>query len=263
MMPGRAPIDDVNDYDGVADIYDAYARADFDLAFYAEETSRGSGPILELMAGTGRVTRALVASGRPVVSVDRSLPMLYRLRTQVHQGTSPPMPICADVRGLPLKSVFELVVIPFNSFAEIVSPAARRRALEDIARVLAPNGRCIVTLHNPIRRSAAAAGGPRTLGPVELPDGSQMHITITERLDDDSRTVTATQHFETVRARDQRQWKRTQILRFALIEREEIDQVARREGFTITDLYGDYDRCPFDARTSPYLIWMLTKPAGT
>ena len=209
---------------------------------------------------------SLLAASRilpPVVSVDRSLPMLRRLCAQVHHGTNPPVPICADVRELPLRSVFELVVIPFHSFAEIVSPAGRRQALAEIARVLAPDGRCILTLHNPVHRSAAAAGGPRTLGPIDLPDGHQMRITIAERLDDDSRIVTATQHFEALRAGAQRRWERIQILRFALVEREEIDQVARREGFTIGGLYGDYDRSPFDPRTSPYLIWTLTKPAGT
>jgi len=262
-MPDRARIDGPNRYDGVADIYDAYVRADFDLRFFADEAFRASGAILELMAGTGRVTKHLVRAGHRVIGIDCSLPMLRRLRMQVREASKPPMPICADASHLPLRSGFGLVVVPFNSFAEIVSPAARLGVLADIERVLAPNGRCILTLHNPARRVEAMGDGPRTLGPVALPDGTQLRITIEEQVDHTSRTVTATQQFEAAGQDGKPRWHRTQVVRFALVEREEVEENARKSGLEITVLYGDYDRSPFDRRTSPYMIWTLTKPAGT
>ncbi|NIR40656.1 MAG: class I SAM-dependent methyltransferase, partial [Actinobacteria bacterium] len=48
-----------NDYDTVADLYDAFVQIDFDLEFFRRLARGCGGPLLELMAGTGRATRAL------------------------------------------------------------------------------------------------------------------------------------------------------------------------------------------------------------
>jgi hypothetical protein len=144
-----------------------------------------------------------------------------------------------------------------------VSPAARHAVLADIERVLTPSGRCILTLHNPVRRVEVIGDGPRTLGPVALADGDQLRVTIEEQIDHASRTVIATQRFEAAGPDGEPQWHRTQVVRFALVEREEVEASARESGLEITALCGDYDRSPFDRHTSPYLIWTLTKPAGT
>lgn len=41
------------DYSLVADIYDQYVRADFDVQFFRDEASRAHVRVLELMCGTG------------------------------------------------------------------------------------------------------------------------------------------------------------------------------------------------------------------
>ena len=43
-------------YAHVAALYDAAIQVDFDLPFYLEQARGLSGPILELMCGTGRVS---------------------------------------------------------------------------------------------------------------------------------------------------------------------------------------------------------------
>jgi hypothetical protein len=44
------------DYDSVAEIYDLYVTADYDIPFFLSETAKVEGPVLELTAGTGRLT---------------------------------------------------------------------------------------------------------------------------------------------------------------------------------------------------------------
>lgn len=39
-------------YDSVAEIYDLYVTADYDIPFFLEETANVQGPVLELTAGT-------------------------------------------------------------------------------------------------------------------------------------------------------------------------------------------------------------------
>lgn len=43
--------------DWVADIYDSYVTTTDDIPFFVEESRKAAGPVLELMAGTGRVSR--------------------------------------------------------------------------------------------------------------------------------------------------------------------------------------------------------------
>ena len=50
-----------------------------------------AGPILELAAGSGRITRALLALGRPLTAVDSSVEMLAMLKEQ-GRTTAPSTP---------------------------------------------------------------------------------------------------------------------------------------------------------------------------
>jgi len=45
------------DYDRVADLYDDYVRVGFDVPFFLNAARQAAGGVLELMSGTGRVSR--------------------------------------------------------------------------------------------------------------------------------------------------------------------------------------------------------------
>ena len=64
------------DYDSIAEIYDLYATADYDIPFLVSEVRKVSGPALELMAGTGRVSIPLLEAGAKLTCVDGSPGML-------------------------------------------------------------------------------------------------------------------------------------------------------------------------------------------
>ena len=46
-------------------------------------------------------------------------------------------------------------------------------------------------------------------------------------------------------------------MEFALIEKDSFELMAREVGFCVLQLYGNYDRSPFDAVRSPVMIWVL------
>ena len=58
-----------------------------DVQHYVELARRVRGPVLELGAGTGRITLALLRAGVEVVAVDQSASMLERLRTRRASST--------------------------------------------------------------------------------------------------------------------------------------------------------------------------------
>ncbi len=59
-----------------------------DLGFYLRLAEDHGGPLLELGAGTGRVTRALAKAGHEVVAVELSEAMLERANASPKLGCS-------------------------------------------------------------------------------------------------------------------------------------------------------------------------------
>ncbi|RIK74376.1 hypothetical protein DCC62_15450 [candidate division KSB1 bacterium] len=60
------------DYNSIAEIYDVYVTANYDIPFFLSEIKPVQGPILELMAGTGRLSLPLIESGAKLTCVDSS-----------------------------------------------------------------------------------------------------------------------------------------------------------------------------------------------
>lgn len=116
-----------------------------DVAFYAKLAQRVGGPVLELGAGTGRITLALARAGVQVLGVDRSTDMLARAKERVAS-----LPASArdnvelrrgDIRTLRLRRRFPLVLAPFNLFMHLYTRDDVERALATVRAHLAPRGR--------------------------------------------------------------------------------------------------------------------------
>jgi hypothetical protein len=48
-------------------------------------------------------------------------------------------------------------------------------------------------------------------------------------------------------------------MEFAFVERDAFARMATDAGFRLLQLYGNYDRTPFDPASSPVMIWLLGK----
>jgi SAM-dependent methyltransferase len=250
----------VNDYSPVADLYDLYVQATFDLAFFEAEVHRAGGPVLELMAGTGRVSRAIAPHAPRLTCVDRSASMLRRLTAALGEQRPSPRVICADVVALPLERAFALAIFPFNSFAELVSPGAQAAALREAHRVLRDGGRLIVTLHNPLVRRRTLGGEPRLLGRFPRPAGGSLEVWARDT-HTGTRTVACLQTYRLFDGVGALERAHQLTIVFALIEPAELVGLAEAAGFRVVARYGDYDRSPFDPATSPFFICELARGA--
>jgi SAM-dependent methyltransferase len=157
------------DYSRFADLYDSFVRFKDDLPFFVAECLASPGSVLELMAGTGRVTAELVKSGLRPTCVDSSREMLARLTSKI--GSESAFVVRADVRDLPFARTFAIAILPFNAFSELVSEGDRRAALSSIREALAPRGRFICTLHNPAVRLRSVSRQPRIVAQFPDPSG--------------------------------------------------------------------------------------------
>lgn len=97
--------------------------------------------VLDLACGSGRHTLALRARGYRTLGLDLSLTLLRQ---------PPPFPrVAGDIRELPFATgSFDWVLNFFTSFGYFESERENFRVLEEIVRVLVPNGRFMIDFMN-------------------------------------------------------------------------------------------------------------------
>lgn len=142
-------MNELSGFSRIADLYDTYVQVDFDISFFLKETRKSPGEVLELMAGTGRVSIPLIEAGVRLTCVDKSAERLAVLRKKLEQRGLAADLVQMDVCELELSKCFDSIIIPFHSFSEIVSVEDQRRALARIHEHLASGGRFVCTLRNP------------------------------------------------------------------------------------------------------------------
>lgn len=169
-------------YDTITDA-DARLRGDADI--YAGLVPAG-GSVLELGAGSGRLTADLAGRGLEVVGVDIAPAMLARAEARI---AGLPAEVRAritlrrgDMTALDLKRTFDLVMCPFFTLAHVPAGAAWKNTFATTARHLAPGG--LAAFHLP-RLEIMRMPGPADPGlPVmdqPLPDGRRLMLFVRER----------------------------------------------------------------------------------
>ncbi|MEQ9669213.1 class I SAM-dependent methyltransferase [Coleofasciculus sp. G2-EDA-02] len=246
------------EWDRVAELYDIYVQSDIDISFFIRETRKVSGQVLELMAGTGRVSIPLLEAGVSLICVDASEQMLAVLQKKLAQKGLSARIQQADVRELDLEECFELAIIPFNSFSELLSKKDQRNTLRSIHNHLREGGQLICTLHNPNVRSKLVDGSLRLEGKYSL-GKEQLLFWGLEKQQQNHCIVERTQFYEIYDQHGFLQSKRLLNMHFCLIKKQEFEEMAQESGYKIVALYGDYSCAEFDSDTSLSMIFILEK----
>ncbi|MEZ4450738.1 MAG: class I SAM-dependent methyltransferase [Nannocystaceae bacterium] len=131
--------------------FEYFERSD-DLDWYLALASRLADPlaregrslrILELGAGTGRITLPLLAAGHTITALDRMAPMLEHLGRKLgpEHERGRLSTVLADMTALPLEpESFDLVIAPFNALQHLYRWEELLACFREAWRVLAPGG---------------------------------------------------------------------------------------------------------------------------
>jgi SAM-dependent methyltransferase len=105
-----------------------------DLPLWRALADEAGGPVLDIGAGTGRVTVDLAARGVPMVAVDTDAALLQALEQRA--AALPVQRVVADARRLALGRRFSLVLVPMQTLQLLGGPRGRaaflRRALDHL-----------------------------------------------------------------------------------------------------------------------------------
>jgi len=196
-------------------------------------TPRSSDLILDVCCGDGRHAHLLADAGLRVVGLDRSIAFTREAAAKKPAAGGYPFIVRADMRQIPFRSVFTIVLNLFNSFGYLDDPADDRRALAEMARCLRPGGRLLLETRN---KNFQIAGVPFS-APTRLADGDQALVRV---------------FYDPVSRQLKSRWTRigppeTLYAESAirLYSPEEFMDMFAAAGLRVLELYGDYDQRPF------------------
>jgi SAM-dependent methyltransferase len=226
--------------DRIADVYDEWYPGGTDaVADVVTALCRlaGSGPVLELGCGTGRLAVPLAATGLEVVGLDASPAMLDRLRAKAAPNVSA---VLADMAAfdLPGGQRFSLAFVAFNSLFNLADAGAIASCFASVARHLLPGGRFALECFEPADADAARSAGdpaPPPVDTVEVRDlGVHEVVLRISRHDARAQTVWG-QHVHITEAGIRlRPWH----LRYA--HPAELDRYASAAGLVLEHRWGDW-----------------------
>jgi SAM-dependent methyltransferase len=247
-------------YANIADLYDTCVQTALDIPFFLDQLKHCSGEVLELMSGTGRVSVPLIEAGAKLTCVDKSPEMLAILQQKLDQRGLSATLQTVDVCELECDQQFDLILLPFHSFAELLTAAEQGQALDRIYAHLSVSGRFICSLHNPSVRLRSVDGKLHLRGhhPLAQDQGTLLLWSI-ETYSPETKLVQGLQFFETYNQRGIMESKRLMEIQFSVLDQTTFESLVQQAGFEILDFYGDYDASPFQANFSPFMIWILGK----
>jgi SAM-dependent methyltransferase len=228
-----------------------------DVLFYAKLAKKHRGPVLELGAGTGRVTFGIAKAGVDVVAVDRAPSMLEHARVRLEK--LPPAVRGhvtfhkADLRSLRLRRRFPLVLAPFNLFMHLYTREDVERALATVTRHLAPRGRLALDVLMPdlgtLRRDPSRMYRCR---PVYDPSDDAHHA-YGESFDYDpvSQVQTVKMHFQRL---DRPEIDRITPLSLRFYFPQELPALLHYNGFVVEQQFGDFAEGPLSAHSEHQVL---------
>jgi len=219
-----------------------------DLAFYRGLADDHGGPVLELGAGSGRVTLALAQAGHAVVAVEPSPAMRARGAARLAAaGCAERVTwVDADMRTLELDASVPLAIAPFHALMHLPTLDDQDAALRAARRHLGAGGAFATDVFVP-RFTGGVAGGAAGMRAERLGDGDlflwQTH--------DAAQQVVVTEHRWDRVADDGALLRRRATLRQRYFHRFELERALRAAGFARVRTFGGFGRAPVtDAATS-------------
>jgi Methyltransferase domain len=154
-----------------------------DVAWYTSKAREIGGPIVELGAGSGRITVPLAADGFSVHAVESDPRMLNRLRekldAQPADVSARVVAVDGDMRAFNLGRRFALAIIPFRAFLENKTTHDQLACLRCVHDHLEAGGTLALDVFHPsleymAQHSGALRGVVRWSASYPLPDGDEI-----------------------------------------------------------------------------------------
>ena len=244
----------------LASAYDLlYADLDEDIPFWIEESHKCNGKILEVGCGTGRVTIPIAKSKSDVTGIDISSVMLKTLEKKSLENNIQINSHMMDMRSIDLNELFDLIIIPYRGFQHLLTIQDQEKALLSMRKRLNTKGRLIISIFPPniemFDQNRSVFYDSKT---VKLNDNqAELGVRHRAQIDTNAQRIYVDllmQHHAKGIIFKEQYFEYT----LSYLYLKEAEYLFRNCGYEIIDLYGNYDRGPYQSE-SPDMIWILGK----
>ena len=189
------------------ELYDIVTPTSFggDAEWSCAKASERGGPVLELGAGTGRITLAIARAGISVHALDADPAMLDALQQKLAREPANVRERVAvtvgDMRTFSLAERFALIIAPFRAFLHNVTEHDQCACLDRVREHLRPGGGFAFNVFHPSLEYMAHHAGPlagvwRSAGTFSLADGGLVIRSESNRYDTVRRLVDSQHRYE-------------------------------------------------------------------
>lgn len=218
-----------------------------DIPFYLRFFGKTRGPILELGAGTGRISLPLAKEGHTVTALDRDEGMLARLAGKA-EATLTDTEIArltlahADATDFRLPGKFAGIFAPFNFLYQLPGDAALEGCFASVKRALAPRGVALFAIFNPDPTRLAATKVREHLYTHADERGVEVTVFESKAYDRTAQVLSVRWDYEI--RRDGKLAKASRdIIQHLVFPRDFLARL-RHAGFKVRETFGDFDGRP-------------------
>ncbi|NMO95264.1 class I SAM-dependent methyltransferase [Paenibacillus lemnae] len=199
--------------------------------------------VLDLCCGMGRHSLVLAEAGNQVTGVDLSDELLAEAKSEDEQGQV--RWLQSDMRRIPVQDgEFDAVLNLFTSFGYFTNDKEHIKVLEEIRRVLKPNGKFIIDFLNPayVKRHLVPASSREAEG-QQIEERRVIENGYVKK----EITITSTEGGGEPRRYNER---------VKLYTCEEFRDMIHEAGLIIDQIHGSYDEDMYDPEESPRMIFV-------
>jgi SAM-dependent methyltransferase len=234
----------------IADVYDDWPRlpktTEHAVEFLASVA--GSGPILELGIGTGRLALPLLQRGFTVQGIDASRAMVAKLRAK--PGGERIAVAMGDFAEMAITGRFALIFVAFNTFFGLLSQDAQLRCFAGVADHLTDDGVFVIEAFVPdlTRFTHDQRVGVTDVSAARVLLEASVHDPVAQRVRSQQVVITE-------------QGIRLYPVEIRYAWPSELDLMARLAGLRLRERWAGWDRETFDAASAAH-ISVYERPIG-
>jgi len=247
------------------ELYDLVTPGTFrgDAAWYRRQAKECRGPVLELGAGTGRITLGVAEDGVPIHALDSDRAMLVALRLKVAKQSREIQKrivvIDADMRGFQLPERFPLIIAPFRTFLHNLTEDDQLSCLRCVWEHLRPGGRFAFNVFHPslefmAQHAGAQAGTWRWEGTFPSADGGCVMRSEATRYDTVRQRVHSQHRYEEYGPDGMLRRTFLHQLELSYLYPADIRRLLEQAGFGSVHISGGFDGRPVQQETDELVI---------
>jgi ubiquinone/menaquinone biosynthesis C-methylase UbiE len=247
-------------FEKIAKVYDVFSKGvPGDQKFYLEEAKKAKGKVLEIAVGTGRIFLELIKNNIDAYGFDISDAMISVLKekAKAQKLDISDRILKQDMRSFKYKEKFDLIIIPYRAFLHNETIEDQMATLKSCYNHLNPGGRLILNFFyfNPI--FVAERMKNKNERAIIKKKNYQLKIFTETIYEFKNQLINVQFSFEEKgKGRPVKKYKDNFILNW--IGKREFEHLAQRSGFNVENLFGGFERKPFEKVTDE-MVWVLEK----